>query len=196
MPGSITHLAYIDKYLKKNPVKDFKRFVLGTTFPDIRYFAKVDRNLTHKRFSPDFNFSGFNSFETGWKLHIWLDNRWNSLVKNSEFYDRYQNDKMIASVAAKIIEDALDYKKIVEPKKYLAILRDAGLESILEIPMEKIRQYYLASADYMVTKDFKKFIRHFFSEETIEKVESKINEIKKDKEAMNFLAGILDRLIP
>lgn len=194
MPGIITHLAYAEKYLKKNSVADFDKFVLGSVFPDVRYFTNVNRDLTHARFAVDKNFSGPDSFEAGWKSHIFLDERWNELMKNSIFYKRYKSDQFVASAAAKILEDELDYKRLEHSEKYLEIFKNQQLDSILGIPVEKINLYYSANADYLGNRDFKTFARHFLDDELITKIVEKIEEMKREKALVDFLSTALEKL--
>ncbi len=196
MPGFITHIAFANRYLKNNPQRDFKKFILGTAFPDIRYFAKIDRNLTHKKFKPELNLSRFDSFKAGWKLHIYLDYQWNKLVKNSEFYEKYKADMRIVGVAAKIIEDGFDARKIDNLPKIIKTLRNPGSGTALHIPREKIRFYYAMSVDYLITKNQRNYMKFMFRPEMVEKIDQKITEIKKDKEAMEFLADVLNKLSP
>lgn len=196
MPGIITHLVSASRYLRLNQEKDFKKFILGTTFPDIRYIAKLDRDLTHKKFKPNLNFTGLDSFKAGWKLHIYIDRQWSKIVRNSKFYERYSNDKTLASVAAKIIEDKLDFKKIDDIGKYLKVLKNPGSGTALHIPREKIKFYYSISADYLMTKNYRSYIRHIFKKEAIEKILNKIEEMKHDKELVDFLAKMVEKMTP
>ncbi|MDD5590194.1 MAG: hypothetical protein PHQ47_03415, partial [Candidatus Portnoybacteria bacterium] len=108
MPSVITHLAFAQRYLKNNKQNEIQiagDFFAGAIFPDIRYFARVQRDLTHQRFEPDLDFSKLNDFEAGWKSHIYLDQRWNA------FFDleipEFKGDP-IAATAIKVIEDRID----------------------------------------------------------------------------------------
>lgn len=196
MPGIITHLVYAEKYLRENPRKDFKRFILGTIFPDIRYIAGLERNLTHKKYKPDLYLSKLDAFKAGWKLHIYLDHRWSKLAKSSLIYNRYKNDIKVASAAAKIIEDMLDYKKIDDIGKYLKIIKNPGSGTALSIPNEKIKFYYSVSAEYLITKDYKSYAKYVLPEHMIDRVLIKVEEMKKDKELTAFLSGILEKTLP
>jgi hypothetical protein len=194
MPGIITHLAFAEKYLKKNPIKDFDKFVLGSVFPDVRYFAKIDRKITHEKFMPDTNVAQLNVFDAGWKLHLYLDERWSELMKNNVFFERYKDEPFIVSAAAKILEDELDYKRLKKPEKYQEIFRNQQLGSILRIPAEKMRLFYTASVDYLETRDFKVLARYFLDEELIGKILGKIEEMKYDKALVDFLSVALNRI--
>ncbi len=194
MPGIITHLAFAQKYSKKNSVEDFDRFILGSIFPDVRYFANVGRELTHAKIPVGMNFPGLGSFESGWKLHLYLDEHWNELMKNSIFFECCKDEPFIASAAAKVIEDEIDSKRLNEPEKYQKIFRNQQLGSILGIPADKIRLYYSASADYLETRNFKALLQHFLDEELITKIAKKIEEMRRDEELIDFLSAALDKL--
>jgi hypothetical protein len=196
MPGVITHLACAEKYLRQNPRRDFKKFILGTIFPDIRYFAKVDRDLTHKKFKPALNLSRLDSFKAGWKFHIYIDSQWNKIVRSSFLYERYQNDRRNAWTSAKIIEDRIDYKKINDVGRCLRVIKNPGSGTTLHIPREKIKFYYSMTADYLMTKNYKAYTRQIFNQESIAAIRNKTEEMKRDKELAEFLSRIVERILP
>ncbi|HPR92239.1 MAG TPA: hypothetical protein PLR64_03240, partial [Candidatus Dojkabacteria bacterium] len=48
MAAPITHIVLSEKVLKKFfPRTEKKKFLIGTSLPDIRYLGVVDRNATH-----------------------------------------------------------------------------------------------------------------------------------------------------
>lgn len=194
MPGIITHLAFAEKYSGQNPIGNFSQFVSGSIFPDVRYCANVARELTHKKFTPDLDFSGLNSFEAGWKSHIYLDECWNELMKNSVFYGSYKDEPFVASAAVKVLEDGLVYRRLEKPEKYKEIFRNLQLGNILGIPADKIQLYYSAGADYLTAGDFRVFARHFLDEELITKITEKVEEMKLNKVLVNFLSTVLEKL--
>lgn len=196
MPGVITHLVCAERYLRQNPRRDFKKFILGTAFPDIRYLAGFDRRLTHKKFSPQLNLSRLDSFKAGWKLHIFVDSRWSKLTKSTPCYAKYRDDKVVAAVAAKIIQDSFDLKKIDNLTRYARIIASPGSGTALSIPREKIRFFYSLTADYILRRNYRAYVRQIASEETIANVLAKISEMRKDKELMIFLSQITDKIMP
>jgi hypothetical protein len=196
MPGEITHLAFAERYLRQNPGPDFKEFVLGSVFPDIRYIAKTERDLTHKKFRPDFKISGLDDFKSGWKLHIYLDDKWNEIVKSSAFYGQHKHDRRIAAVAAKVIEDWLDYKKISQKGNFLKALRNPGIVKVSGVPQDTIKFHYSIIQEYLETKNVRFFLKYIFDKETVNKILRKIEEIKKDKKAVDFLGKILEKVLP
>ncbi|MBI4709371.1 MAG: hypothetical protein HY764_04175, partial [Candidatus Portnoybacteria bacterium] len=88
MPSVITHLACAQRYLSHNPRRDLKKFILGTVFPDIRYLANLERHLTHRKFGANLNLSRLDSFKAGWKLHIYVDEKWKKIVKADPLYEK------------------------------------------------------------------------------------------------------------
>ncbi|MFH0852681.1 MAG: hypothetical protein V1845_03710 [bacterium] len=196
MPGPITHLAYAERYLRKNPSRDLKKFILGTIFPDIRYIAKIERDLTHKKFRPDLNLSAIDSFKAGWKLHIYLDSQWNKIVKTSRFYCPGNKDNLLVWTAAKIIEDRIDRKKISDLAKYWRIIKNPGSGSVLHISKDKIKLYYQANANYLIRGDYEAFVKYIFQESSINPMLVKTEELEKDKKMVEFLSKILDKITP
>ncbi|MBI4708674.1 MAG: hypothetical protein HY764_00525 [Candidatus Portnoybacteria bacterium] len=103
---------------------------------------------------------------------------------------------MIFAVAAKIIQDSLDYKKIDNLPKYVKIIQNPGSGTALNIPREKIKFYYSLTADYILRQNYRTYVRQIVSEEIIKKVIAEIEKMKKDKELIDFLSKITEKIIP
>lgn len=202
MPGPISHLAFAEKYLEQNFINDEKelnRFIQGTIFPDIRYFTHLDRRITHGRFAPNKDFLNVSSFEAGWKLHLYFDHQWAKITRESEFFNKYKEDMIISALAAKLIEDRIDYKKIKNLKKYLIALRKIELQGpILDIPVKKIQSYYSHNVDYIISRDFKafkSFLKGIFNDDVLDKIEKRIKEMKSDKRLIAFLSKMVEKAL-
>ena len=73
MPSPVAHLYYSQAYLERHPVSERGAFMRGCVFPDIRYFAQIDRAVTHRR---DVSLSQVeeesDAWKAGWLFHSWL----------------------------------------------------------------------------------------------------------------------------
>ncbi|MDD5590196.1 MAG: hypothetical protein PHQ47_03425 [Candidatus Portnoybacteria bacterium] len=197
MPGLITHLACAERYLGQNPKKDYKKFILGTVFPDIKYLAHLERDLTHKKYKAALNLSRFDSFKSGWKFHIYIDSQWNKVIRKSPLFENYyKDDKILSSVAAKFIADKADKKRILEFGRILEILKKPNRLNVAGVPEEKMKLYYSVSADYFATLNIKNYLKFVFPRDSIVALMGKMAELKKDKELNAFLARIIDRIMP
>lgn len=84
MPNPISHIVYADKILK-NKLQDRKvderEYFIGASFPDIRYFLKVQKEATHTNITePEYFWDQiqkeYDSFELGILVHIYTDHLW------------------------------------------------------------------------------------------------------------------------
>lgn len=197
MPGLITHLACAEKYLRQNPKKDYKKFILGTVFPDIKYLAKLNREETHKRYKATLNLSRFDSFKSGWKFHIYIDSQWNKIVRNNAlFEDYYKKDKVLSSVAAKFIADRADKKNLPDLARLLEVLKNPGRGTALGVSGEQIKLYYSVSADYLATLNVRNYLKFVFPKDSVKVLLEKMAELKKDKQLVLFLEKISEKIMP
>jgi hypothetical protein len=68
-PAHFSHLEHAD-------------FVLGTVFPDIRYPAKIDRDLTHVHEVTLGEMGQQSPFRAGLLFHTYVDDFWNQYIRN------------------------------------------------------------------------------------------------------------------
>lgn len=85
MPWPATHILVVEKvYTRYFSHLDRKAFILGTSFPDIRYPADIKRDQTH--------FNGISlakiitkpAFEAGLYFHSFVDEIWNTFIRSHE----------------------------------------------------------------------------------------------------------------
>jgi len=85
MPWPATHIlvaeAVYDPYFSH---LDRKEFILGTTFPDIRYPAAIDRELTHFKARSLSSIMTEPAFKAGLYFHSFVDEIWNTFVQSHE----------------------------------------------------------------------------------------------------------------
>ncbi|ABO35864.1 conserved hypothetical protein [Methanococcus maripaludis C5] len=83
MPNMYSHLVLSKIFLENCPTDNFDldNFYFGTSVPDIGYFSKIERKITHfynldpEKYFEDSAISE-KSFLKGYKLHLYLDNIW------------------------------------------------------------------------------------------------------------------------
>lgn len=68
-PAHFSHLKHAD-------------FVLGTVFPDIRYPARIDRDLTHIHEITLSEMGQESPFQAGLLFHTYVDDFWNQYIRN------------------------------------------------------------------------------------------------------------------
>jgi hypothetical protein len=113
MPWPVTHILVAETLY--NPYfshLDHQQFILGNSFPDIRYPAKVDRRLTHFEMTPLKEIQSQSAFRAGILCHSMVDHFWNEiLLKDNEtlFTAIPHNPVMIHTM--KVLQDSFLYER-------------------------------------------------------------------------------------
>jgi hypothetical protein len=132
MAAPITHIVLAEKVfgvaLSRFSKKDF---LIGTSFPDIRYLKVIDRDSTHfKKVNVDFESLGVDeSFIAGAKFHAMTDEIREEFMVSRDVFSLLPKSKYIPQ-SLKLFEDEMLFEKI---DSWAAIAN--GFESI---PFEKI----------------------------------------------------------
>ena len=121
---------------------DEKEFILGTSFPDIRYLKVVERAETH---FPDITLEDIlqekNSFKAGILFHSFVDEQREAYVVENHFYEKIPNFRF-ASQSLKFAEDEI-LKQLFNTKQYQSyfdkILKE---EKAYNIPELYIRTWH------------------------------------------------------
>jgi hypothetical protein len=111
MPWPVTHILIAEAlYDSRFSHLDFHGFILGTSFPDIRYPAKVDRGLTHLVVEDIAAIQGQISFRAGMMLHHFVDKLWNQffLEDHRDLFERIPYDRSMIHTM-KILQDRYLY---------------------------------------------------------------------------------------
>lgn len=122
MASHITHIVQGKKIFDRLPSNlNWNEFVIGTIFPDIRYLAHKDRDLTHIYNTSAKEIPTDNSFKAGLYVHCFIDERRVQLLKElgmMEFIDY----NWINESALKLVEDVVLFDKIQNWEEILTIL--------------------------------------------------------------------------
>ncbi len=204
MAGPISHIVLTSKVFDSLFYdKDKLKFFVGTSFPDIRYITKCERQNTHLRGYTIQGIRGANNFMSGLKFHSYLDDAQNEFMLNRNIYELLPKSNLSVS-ALKFFEDGLLYHKI---KNWNGIIEyfDDVLEEELDFGIEKevIRRWHYHLQDTFgevgVEKNIKKFISISGKKgETGEKLISLVDDIKKNMkivEVVNKFYENLDKII-
>lgn len=116
MAAPVAHIFVALALLNSGKLKvdDKQAFILGTSFPDIRYLNVIKREKTHKKnvtWGDVVNAS--SSFEAGMLLHALLDRVREDYVETHHLYDQLPNNPYRAHVL-KFFEDTLLYNYVTE----------------------------------------------------------------------------------
>lgn len=173
MPLFNSHISYLNKFWQENkyPASFFIYGVLGNMLPDIRYFTKQDRNLTHLKnilnnqditYSELYNIlldnmdqvlsvGNFDSdkiyyLKKGLAFHIILDIWW-----PKQLY--FPSDFKYFGMCLKFADDFLKNKEIKDNLKNINIQDNViNKISFLQIPQETILKWYRFVFDFINTE--------------------------------------------
>lgn len=113
MPWPVTHILVAEKLYEQHfSHLDWKKFILGNCFPDIRYPAKINRKRTHFKDIPLEEIQSQSSFHAGVLFHSMVDHFWNLHVREHRqglFLEIPHNQPMIHTM--KILQDRYLYTK-------------------------------------------------------------------------------------
>lgn len=124
-------------------IKDHKAFIIGTSFPDIRYLAKLPRNNTHNRKVTWQEVQNASSdFEAGMLFHSLVDE---ARIKQIEI--KYNNKipyvPAMRCYMLKLFEDILLFDRVNNWKKVLSYFDEVLQEERdFGIPENKLREWH------------------------------------------------------
>lgn len=213
MPLFISHLVYLKKFwdTKKYPEKYFYDGLLGSFLPDIRYFTKQQREITHfenfyteKTYEKFFDaiFKNLNNkiiidncnsdkkifyFKKGFAFHIILDKWWQ---KQIYFPSNFEKFGLCLKLLNDIILDETNFRKI--RNNYLLPYKI----NFLDIHQNIIKNWYSFIFEYLNTKPSSKNINKILikykllNKKTANKIFAEVEKIYNNKEIKNKLLDI------
>ena len=124
------------------PIQDKQAFIVGTSFPDIRYIGHLHREQTHW---PDITITDVieepNPFLAGMKFHSWVDETREQFVLDHALYDHFSNSPFRPTIL-KFFEDTQLYNKVnwTEIIPYFDTIQKEELT--FGVPLETITQWH------------------------------------------------------
>jgi flagellar motor protein MotB len=204
MASQIAHIVYAKKYLEKYPSSEINRdeFLLGCVFPDIRRIAEnLSRSETHRIFDPiNLNFTGLNSFQAGWKFHLYCDMRREEILNKYGFYDvAGENGK--SWQANKMLEDELLYDVYNNWEKLVHYFNNAPIIILPQgLSKESFSLWYTMVARYIEEKPTDKSMRLFISKQAMFQKDSaviieKVDKLRKNKKSVEILKRVINEIV-
>ena len=152
MPWPVTHILVVEKvYPRYFNHLERKEFILGTSFPDIRYPAGIDRDQTH--------FNGISlskiitkpAFEAGLYFHSFVDEVWNTFIRAHEtqlFPEIPHNRAMFHTM--KILQDRYLYDRFDDWQTIENFFdKVLPIESQFTVSQEMVQHWHAVLARYL-----------------------------------------------
>lgn len=202
MASQVAHIVYAKKYFEKYPSAEIKKdlFLLGAVFPDVRRIDNtIKRKDTHLRFAPlDLDFRGLDSFQAGWKFHLYCDMKRDEILRNARFYEKISSR---SDLPPKILEDELAYDEYNNWEKLTALLNNPPeIEFDFHVSPESLRLWYAIIARYFERKPDEKTMRAFLVKQPsltkrVDDIMKAVVEIRGNKEAVEILKNIKNEIV-
>lgn len=151
MSAPVAHIILALLMLPKHfPDKNPKEFIIGTSFPDIRYFGKISREETHtKEVTLEMVQKEPSSFKAGMLFHALVDEVRCAYMEKQNIYNIIPKDRY-SDTSLKYFEDILLYEKIKNWDKIISYF-DTILyeETAFGIPEKQIKNWHLFIKSYL-----------------------------------------------
>src|SRR3989344_7889748 len=192
MAAPITHIVLAEKVFSnqfQNLSKD--KFLVGTSFPDIRYLRVIKREHTHSRNTLS-EIKKSESFEAGRQFHCLVDTARENYMQKNDVYSLIPASKLITQ-SLKLFEDELFYEKLSNWSQIINYFDDVVSEE-LAYPIQKedilkwhkLLQSYLSEKPTPETrKDF--FEAIYFTEENVKEVEDNLSVMRGNPKLLDIL---------
>jgi hypothetical protein len=111
----VGHIICALALLNNSAIKmsDPENFFIGTSFPDIRYVANLDRKTTHKLKENNLSYvlKAPTSFEGGRRFHVLVDKKREEHMRNNNAY-RFVENNNFKSHMLKMVEDKILFDRL------------------------------------------------------------------------------------
>ena len=204
MASQIAHIVYAKNFLENDHPSWINKdeFILGCVFPDIRRIDEtISRKASHMHFEKvDLDFSGLNSFEAGWKFHLYCDMKREEILKKYDFFS-LSNSGDFYGQAAKELEDKLIYNEYNNWEKLVHLFNNVPHNgNPLGVSHETMGLWYAIIANYIKEKPNSKSIHVFFSKQTsfvgsADGIVESIKELEQNKEVVAILKKVFKEII-
>lgn len=152
----ICALALINSGKINIPDKD--AFLVGTSFPDIRYITNIERSITHKFDSSDLNyvFNTDSSFEMGRRFHVFVDQKREKYMKEHKVY-KFIKPNLPKTHTLKIVEDHILYPRLLAFDAHQVFYKIYDEELKYGLSKEEIRKWHDILETYLMPTKFNSF---------------------------------------
>ncbi len=181
MAAPVTHIIFADKVFDKHfRDKDRKQFIIGTSFPDIRYLGAIDRKYTHfdNVFIPQIKTK--DPFTAGLMFHSFIDKTREDFVRSKNIYSLLPSSPYIAH-SIKFYEDYLLYDQLKNWQEIVGYF-DTILESEISIGVrdDDVKRWHTILQRYLTHRPENTHVRSF------------VQEIQLPNEAVDEISRIVD----
>lgn len=202
-----THMRFALDLKNKYQVRNIKKYIVGTIYPDSRYLSGIDRTLTHSEKFLDENFAK-NDFHKGWQVHQLVDIIQTEIIK--ELFPNFvpifaKENKFIQNEwhtfsAIKIIQ-AMDDMQKFDLQKCLTYLNSYAFNPNGE-NLEDIKKYnqimidlYQGKKITTIDDNYKMWVALGVNKKDGLEIKKQTQKLLKDKNIISEILGIYDKML-
>ena len=150
MSAPITHIVLSSLIHAKFFLdRDYASYIIGTSFPDIRYFGAIDRQSTHKLATIEEVWHDLSPFDLGVKVHVLTDEVSEKARQGAGLYRLLPPSPQVFK-AIKLVEDRIMYAQLTNWPA-IALLLNAVVDEERQygIQTEKVVQWHNLIRNYI-----------------------------------------------
>lgn len=192
MASQITHIVYgKDLFQKLKPALNWKEFVIGTTFPDIRQITGIERERWHQHGTSLNEVPQDNSFESGVYIHSYVDEKREEYLRSKGVYELVGHDPVYKSVL-KLVEDEIVYKRLQDWDEISSFFDSILKHEAKLVGKKYVEKWHNFLKEYVVRKPNEKIWRSLLQRMDMyshltEEIMSAIEKIKKNKKVISII---------
>jgi hypothetical protein len=198
MAAPATHIVLANKVYEKHfSDKDYGKFIVGTSFPDIRYTGVIDRSATHSDDLRLIEVQSKDSFESGLLFHSLVDEVREKYMKEKGLYDLFP-ESQFKTQGVKFFEDMVLYDKIADwPKQLVSFKNILDEELRFGISEEAIEKWHRLLVQILSSKltdaDVRLFVAEIGKPEVMaEEIIRVVHNPKDDRKTKEIILGFYD----
>lgn len=198
MPWPATHVLVAETaYPRYFSHLDHQAFIIGTCYPDIRYPAQIDRDLTHIHDVPLEDMLSETGFRAGLLFHTYVDDFWNSYI--AQFRERLFSivpKHRPTFHTLKILQDLYLYDKLDYWSQIVDELGSILPEELTFGASEQVVQDWHAMLQHYLSKPTQKADLEMLSETLPADMVEDIHEFYTSFQGVPFLDNLLVQFYP
>ena len=196
MPAPISHIVLAEKIFEKYFAgMNREKFLLGTSFPDIRRMGNIERGKTHLDKICFEDLRDENPFMAGYKFHSLVDKTMDNYREVTELYPLFSS-LGYQDASMKVFADIVLYDRVKGWEEIIKIFEKIADEELqFGVEKEVVRRWHEKLMKYFAQKpENVERISKLISEpiEVSEEIYRTINEVSDREKAVKLIEGYYD----
>ncbi len=196
MASIITHIVQGKKIFDRLPRRmNWEEFVIGTTFPDIRYLSDINRDVTHIYDTSEDKVPFTSSFEAGRYVHSLIDERRVVLLKQLGMFDMIEYN-YVNETALKLFEDVVLFESFGDWNEVIKTFSNTLPEELQYVPnIKEVEKWHKGVQEYIKNGPnqaswLKQFKTSGFTKDKVQPILLKVEEYAENPRLREILLNL------